>query len=426
MGSCATCGREASEVAMSIFDRNKGVPGAKPNLWLRYSITEALRVQHGLPARQVREPAGVGDQRAARAVLAQRKREAKDGSWVPLSASKARGMTVAQYVAKWTTERKTSGVRTADDEEQRLRDYVLPTLGARGLNEIKRRDVAALFVLVQSVPSSRTKKKLAPRTVHRVYEALRTMYQSAVFEELVEASPCTLRVARGELPGKKDPDPRWRSTAVFTRHEIESLISDDRLPLRRRVLYALIFFAGLRHGEAVGRRWRDYDSEARPLGRLLVASQYNDQPLKTEKPREIPVHPVLATMLDAWRREGFPMLYQRHPKPDDFLVPKLRGRGAQTMQRTWDNLQTDLDTLGLRPRRVHDLRRTFVTLARADGARSDILRWISHGPTSDMTDLYTSPPWALLCEQVEVLRVGLPKAKVIELKRKAQRGTHDE
>ena len=52
----------------------------------------------------------------------------------------------------------------------------------------------------------------------------------------------------------------------------------------------------------------------------------------------------------------------------------------------------DLARLGYRPRRVHDLRRTFISLALADGARKDVLRWITHGPEGDIVDLYTTLP----------------------------------
>jgi integrase len=53
----------------------------------------------------------------------------------------------------------------------------------------------------------------------------------------------------------------------------------------------------------------------------------------------------------------------------------------------------DLARLGLRKRRVHDLRRTFISLALADGARNDVLRWVTHGPDGDIVDLYTTLPW---------------------------------
>jgi len=40
------------------------------------------------------------------------------------------------------------------------------------------------------------------------------------------------------------------------------------------MLYALSFLTGMRHGEAVGRRWRDWDESAMPLGAVSVATQY--------------------------------------------------------------------------------------------------------------------------------------------------------
>src|SRR5204862_5005201 len=52
----------------------------------------------------------------------------------------------------------------------------------------------------------------------------------------------------------------------------------------------------------------------------------------------------------------------------------------------------DLERVGLRARRQHDSRRTFISIARADGARPDILRWVTHGPTGDIVDDYTTLP----------------------------------
>jgi hypothetical protein len=39
------------------------------------------------------------------------------------------------------------------------------------------------------------------------------------------------------------------------------------------------------------------------------------------------------------------------------------------------------------------------------GATKDILEWISHGPRGDIVDVYTSFPWATLCEQVSKLDI---------------------
>jgi hypothetical protein len=72
----------------------------------------------------------------------------------------------------------------------------------------------------------------------------------------------------------------------------------------------------------------------------------------------------------------------------------------------------DLERVGLRARRQHDARRTFISIARADGARPDILRWATHGPTGDIVDDYTTLP---CCEEVAKVRVSVLEGKVIEL-----------
>src|SRR6266568_5966633 len=59
---------------------------------------------------------------------------------------------------------------------------------------------------------------------------------------------------------------------------------------------------------------------------------------------------------------------------------------------------TYLKRLGLRHRRGHDLRRTFITLARVDCARKVLLEIITHSQRGNIIDIYTSMPWASLCE----------------------------
>ena len=55
-----------------------------------------------------------------------------------------------------------------------------------------------------------------------------------------------------------------------------------------------------------------------------------------------------------------------------------------------------------------------ITLCLSDGARKDILRWISHGPTGDIMDLYTTLPWNARCEEVAKLNIDLRNAAISE------------
>ena len=77
-------------------------------------------------------------------------------------------------------------------------------------------------------------------------------------------------------------------------------------------------------------------------------------------------------------------------------------------------LRPDLDLLNLRPRRGHDLRRTFITLAQVDGARRDLLESITtHGPRGDIVSVYTTFPWPALCAEVAKLQIQLRSAPAV-------------
>ena len=74
---------------------------------------------------------------------------------------------------------------------------------------------------------------------------------------MVEQSPCILD--EHQLEPLVDKNPAWRNEAVLARDEIETIISDARIPADRQMVYALELLAGVRPGEAAAPRWRHYD-----------------------------------------------------------------------------------------------------------------------------------------------------------------------
>jgi integrase len=300
-------------------------------------------------------------------------------------------ITVASYATRWIADRKALGLKAAGDDENRLK-HALPLLGAMKLDEIRPRQIRDLVLEL------RKQATLAPRTIRHVYAILATMFRTAVADELIIATPCVL--TKGILPKKVDKDPNFRANAIFTREEVEQLISDVRLLEDRRLLYALKGVAGLRHGEASGLRWRHYQPDLDPLGAIDLDRT------KSQVPRRVPVHPTLAALLEEWRTAGWERTYGRSPTAQDFIVPtrNMTERPSPDSQRSF--LQ-DLAMLKLRPRRGHDLRRTFITLAQVDGARRDLLETLTHGPRGDIINVYTTFPWPALCAEVVKLKIEL-------------------
>ena len=256
--------------------------------------------------------------------------------------------------------------------------------------------------LHELVLALRADGKVAPRTIRHVYATLRTMFHDAVAFEVIDVTPCVLE--RGVLPKKVDKDPNWRHTAIFGRHEVETLIADLRILPDRRVLHALKALAGLRHAEAAELTWAQIDTNLEPLGGILLGKT------KSGVPRRVPIHPVLARVLSGWAELGWERAYGRRHTPEDLVVP-ARTLAPRNKADAAHAFRADLETLGLRTRRGHDLRRTFISLALEDGARRDLLETVSHGPRGDIISVYSTFPWPALCAEVAKLEIAFPEGR---------------
>ena len=394
--------------------------------WLRYNA-------HG---RRVEETSGTGDERAARSMLAQRKRELAEGTWKPAgdraaAANVARleaelatarsaslgAATVRAYLEQRLAQRSKAGLRSARIEAQYARDFVNPAIGMMLLGAVTRAHVRDLVTELRSKPSAKTGKPLAARTVLHVYRFLATAFADAVLEKRVAENPCTLRARRGELPIKGDRDPEFRTSSVYSAADASALIFDERVPADRRTVYALELLAGLRSAEACGARWSDLDASATPLGRLLVARQADgakgERATKTGDVRAVPVHPLLAQVLERWRVEGFPLLFMRAPRPTDPIVPSradVSGCSFRVPGTVHNRLVEDLERLEIRrpPWAQHAMRATFLSLLESAGANIAIARRATHRGPSDVVGGYIRIGWADLCREIGKLTIEQP------------------
>ncbi len=161
--------------------------------------------------------------------------------------------------------------------------------------------------------------------------------------------------------------------------------------------------------------WSQYDASTTPLGRINLGKT------KSGVPRAVPVHPVLAKILTAWKESGWEATYGRAPLPGDLVVSTRRGLRRKPSQAQVQFVE-DLGRIGLRKtagktnnRRGHDLRRTLISLARSDGAIDSILRVVTHGPKpGEILDVYSSYPWEVLCGEVLKLRIDLNRGVLVQ------------
>jgi integrase len=351
-------------------------------------------------------------------------------------------LTVAIWAERWLEARRQRGVSAVDGDRASL-VRVLARLGELPLKDVRIADVRETFAGIMA------SGELAPKSIHNVYGTTKTMFTDAVAKEHIPANPCVLLQRRGELPEREDRNPTWRRQAIFGLPEIGSIITSPSIPAERRVLYALVFLTGERIGEAAARTWSDLDQQAGPLACLVVGTSWRTKarrvvPVKTRKVRWVPVHPLLAELLAEWQRAGWARTFGRTPRAEDLIAPEplraeelaqlarqrtptpdlVRTRSAPAAgqpeaYRHWPNhaaykrLQDDLEQLGLRGRRVHDFRRTFVSNLRAAGADEGTVQLITHGPRKSVMSDYTTLPWAAMCSAVERLRFDAASRMVV-------------
>jgi integrase len=252
-----------------------------------------------------------------------------------------------------------------------------------------------------------------------VFATAKQMFQYAVAQEYLTGNPIVL-VDRSVLPKKEDKDPSWRSGAVFSKDEVEQLISDARVAPHRRVAYAIEFLTGLRTGQVSALRWGDWQREVIPLAKLTSAQSYDshagkEKTTKTRVVHEVPVHPTLAAVLAAWKLTGWRERHGHAPKPGDLMIPTIHG-GHRDVRKALEDFNEDLRRLGLRKRRHYDARRTFTSLALSGRASKDVLKHLTHPRPADAFDLYVTPTWEALCEAVQCIPVAVRRGEVVELR----------
>jgi integrase len=138
------------------------------------------------------------------------------------------------------------------------------------------------------------------------------------------------------------------------------------------------------------------------LGRISVVTSYDHDRTKTDTAPWMPVHPAIKLLLNEWKLGGWVRTYGRMPEAADLVVPtppepqrKGRIRAVGSMLDDgwiWKRLRRDCARSAFTPRRrVHDLRRTFITLAIGDGADENLLRRGTHAAPRHVMGLYNSP-----------------------------------
>ncbi len=233
--------------------------------------------------------------------------------------------------------------RTIEAYRYALNKHLLPRFKRRKLTEVGVEDVARLVVEME-------KAGYAGWTINGTLTTLSAVMRKAARAGLVSANPVS-KLERGERPKLGGAEKR-----ILSSEEIAAVLANaDGFC----VLVAVLVFAGLRIGEALGLTWEDIDFDG---GFIRVSKQLDRQRQRVELKsssgrREVVLVPQLGKLLREHR------LASRYKAPGDFLFPAPDGRGRDHGS-TGRGIRRAVERAGLADEGIsaHSFRHTFASI----------------------------------------------------------------
>jgi integrase len=294
------------------------------------------------------------------------RREIERGRW---SGDAPTPTTFGAYSARWLDNRQVAGrplkARTAEHYQAILDAHLTPEFGHRQLSAIRPKDVRAWYeVTLTDRPTLRS----------HAYSLLRTIFASAITEELIDANPCRIVGA-----GRAKRVHRIRPASVA-----ELGVLTEAMPERLRLMVTLASWCALRFGEIVELRRGDIDlgAEVIRIRRAAVRTKGTYQitrPKSDAGVRDVAIPPHIIPTIE----QHFASHVGKHR--DALIFPADGGEHLQpsTLYRHWYKARAKAGRPDLR---FHDCRHSGAVLAAATGASlAELMARLGHStPTAAM------------------------------------------
>ena len=255
-------------------------------------------------------------------------------------------------------------------------------------------DGADAGVLSAYLAMRKNTDKIDSRTAAKALSALRSFFNFAVDERLVNDNPAYVL---------ENPKRRARLPEVMDKKTVETLLetinTDTPLGCRDRCLFELIYSAGLRVSEAAGLNMRDIDLEG---GTIRVRGKGNKERLAL-------FGPEAAARLKQYIMEARPKLSGSVNKTQALFI----GRNGRRLSRKgiWKNYAKSACIAGTSSH-LHTLRHSFATGLLAGGADLRTVQELLGHADLCTTQIYTHVDTSILRENH---RRFLPRLKTAEL-----------
>lgn len=215
--------------------------------------------------------------------------------------------TFREYAERWLNEREKRGLTSVHSDRYRMRMHVFAVLGDIDVRRIGRTDVERLVrELDRKIASpADDAQHIAWKTAMNIWGLV-----TKLFDDAVHAKRLDLRVRDDDPTDKvRGPERGARKAKQFLYpSEFLKLVAapDEKVPLHRRVLYAVAVYTFARAGELRALTWDDVDFEHRVIHITKAVDRHTGKvkSTKTGETRRIPIEPNVVALLESLKERA--------------------------------------------------------------------------------------------------------------------------
>jgi integrase len=297
----------------------------------------------------------------AEAWITEKRREIDRGVWRDPEDMPER-ITFGAYAARWLANRQVAGRpikdRTREHYQHILDDHLLDTFGAKLVSAIRPKDIREWYA--QTLTAKPTMRAHA-------YSLLRTIFASAVNDEVIDANPARI-VGAGR--SKRVHKIRPASPA-------ELAVLTTEMPERLRLMVTLAAWTALRFGETVELRRGDIDLSGEVIRVRRAATRVRrgytiTSPKSDAGIRDVDIPPHIIPLIE----DHLARFVDK--RRDALLFPADNGGHLRpsTLYRHWYKARTKAGRDDLR---WHDLRHSSAVMTAATGASvAELMERLGH------------------------------------------------
>lgn len=284
---------------------------------------------------------------------------------------KRRGVTFGEYAAEWLAQREANPdirPRTLSRDRGRVQTINL-TFEHTPLCEISRADIKNFQAAIMSTDESGhaptvSGRPLSGTTAHDTRQTLRCILQEAVLDGVILSNP---------TDGVKAPSCDTKEKEPLTPQQAARFraLIDAAEPRPTLTAFRLCLFAGLRRGEVLALRWRDFDADK---GEIRVSRSLCAETLKFKEPkskagnRTIPLDPATVEYLKRFKTMQARQLLALGLPVNDSLICCAPGCDYMHPENLTRALRDFSKAAQFPPLTPHILRHTYCTLLFHAGA----------------------------------------------------------